>query len=64
VDGRLYDFGDDEQFLSTLDWALTHPTELREMGVRAHRRAAANTWDRYSEGLLSVFAPWMNTDGR
>jgi glycosyltransferase involved in cell wall biosynthesis len=60
VDGRLFGFGDDEQFLVTLDWALTHPTELREMGVKAHQRAAANTWERYSERLLSVFAPFMS----
>jgi len=57
VDGKLFDFGDDERFMATLDWALSHPAELREMGKRAGERAARSTWDRYSKALLAALKP-------
>jgi glycosyltransferase involved in cell wall biosynthesis len=53
VEGRLFDFGDDDQLAVVLDWALSHPTELAEMGVVAQKRAATWGWSEFTEEFLN-----------
>ncbi|MCI0746950.1 MAG: glycosyltransferase family 4 protein [Verrucomicrobia subdivision 3 bacterium] len=55
VEGRLFDYGDDDQLAATLDWALTHPTELREMGVAARRKALRCGWNEFETAFLHWF---------
>lgn len=39
VQGRLFEFGVDGELEGVLDWALSHPTALEEMGAAARERA-------------------------
>ncbi len=56
-EGRLFPFDDDEALMAVLDWALRHPTELAEMGRRAHLKAAEWTWPDYRR----AFAAWIQS---
>ncbi|HEV2394157.1 MAG TPA: glycosyltransferase family 4 protein [Verrucomicrobiae bacterium] len=60
VEGRLFDYGDDEQLGATLDWALTHPRELGLMGAGARRRALTWGWEQFSRGFLEWLEPLIN----
>jgi glycosyltransferase involved in cell wall biosynthesis len=53
VEGRLVDYGDDQALGSVLDWALSHPAELAEMGIRARTCAQARSWDLFAERFLN-----------
>jgi glycosyltransferase involved in cell wall biosynthesis len=55
-EGRLFPYGDDEALLTVLDWALSHPAELAEMGHRARVTAARWTWPAYRR----VFVEWLD----
>src|SRR5205085_2982082 len=35
TDGVLFDYGDQEQLANAIDWALSHPSELSELGKAA-----------------------------
>lgn len=55
VEGRLYDYGDDEHLATVLEWALTHPQQLAEMGQRARQRAHRWGWAEFSAAFLAWF---------
>lgn len=52
VEGRLFDYGADDQLAAVLEWALSHPTELAEMGVRGRERAMRWGWDEFGVAFL------------
>lgn len=52
-DGRLFDFGDDDQLGAVLEWALGHPEDLWEMGRAARLRAMQCTWQRFGDEFLN-----------
>jgi glycosyltransferase involved in cell wall biosynthesis len=54
-EGRLFQYGDDDALMTALDWALSHPAELAEMGSLARRKAAEWTWPDYR----TVFGEWV-----
>src|SRR5207244_11858004 len=52
AEGLLVDYGDQEQLTTALDWALSHPDELREMGKAASERVSKYNWEGYGERFL------------
>jgi glycosyltransferase involved in cell wall biosynthesis len=54
-EGRLFPYGDDDALMTALDWALSHPAELAEMGSLARRKAAEWTWPDYR----TAFGEWV-----
>ena len=57
VEGRLFDYGDDAGLATALEWALSNPTELADMGARARERARRWTWEDFGERFLK----WLET---
>jgi glycosyltransferase involved in cell wall biosynthesis len=57
AEGRLFDYGDEEQLASTLEWALSHPAELEQMGTRARERAMKSDWTNFA----ATFLPWISS---
>lgn len=57
VEGRLFNYGGDEQLASILEWALGHPRELALMGARARQKALMSGWDKFGQLLL----PWISS---
>jgi glycosyltransferase involved in cell wall biosynthesis len=57
VEGRLFNYGADEQLASILEWALGHPRELALMGTRARQKALTWGWDQFGEQFL----PWISS---
>lgn len=53
VEGRLFGFGDDDQLGSVLDWSLSHPDDLKEMGRAARIRAEECSWAHFGSSLVS-----------
>lgn len=56
-EGRLFPFGDDDALVTVLEWALSHPAELVEMGRLARRKAAEWTWPDYR----TAFGEWVQS---
>jgi glycosyltransferase involved in cell wall biosynthesis len=56
-DGRLFSYGDDDALMGVLDWALSHPSELAEMGGCARQKAAEWTWASYR----TAFGEWVES---
>jgi glycosyltransferase involved in cell wall biosynthesis len=52
VEGRLFDYADDDALAQALDWALGHPSDLRAMGRNASKRAASWTWDEHRKQFI------------
>jgi glycosyltransferase involved in cell wall biosynthesis len=59
VEGLLFNYGDQEELTKALDWALTHPTELAEMGRAASERVSRWSWNDYGEQLLNWLRPLL-----
>lgn len=59
VEGFLVNYADQEQLTAALDWALSHPTELAQMGRAASERVSKWTWDDYGERFLSWLRPLL-----
>ncbi len=59
VEGLLVDYGDQSQLISALDWALSNPAELQEMGRAAAGRAKKYTWEDYGERFLNWLRPLL-----
>jgi len=59
IDGLLVDYGKQDQLVAALDWALSHPQELREMGQNGQNRARQWTWDKYGERFLAWLKPLL-----
>jgi glycosyltransferase involved in cell wall biosynthesis len=57
VEGRLFNYGADEQLASILEWALSHPHELALMGARARQKALISGWDKFGQSFL----PWIGS---
>jgi starch synthase len=57
AEGLLVDYGDQDQLTTALDWALSHPAELREMGAGAAERATKWTWNDYAQRFLAWLRP-------
>ena len=57
VEGKLFDYGDDDKLATALDWALTHPAELQQMGVAARQRALSWGWDQFRDAFLDWIGP-------
>ncbi|RBP45328.1 glycosyltransferase involved in cell wall biosynthesis [Roseimicrobium gellanilyticum] len=51
-EARFFDAGEDEPLLTALDWALTHPGELEEMGRAGRKRVATWSWDMFENAVL------------
>lgn len=58
-EGLLVDYGDQDQLASALDWALTHPTDLVEMGKAAAERVSKWNWDGYGKRFLEWLRPLL-----
>jgi len=52
VEGKLFEYGDNEALGAALDWALTHARELQEMGATARERAQQCSWEFFAERFL------------
>jgi Glycosyltransferase len=57
VEGRLFNYGADEQLASILEWALGNPDELALMGLRARQKALVSGWDKFGQHFL----PWIKS---
>jgi hypothetical protein len=57
VEGRLFNYGADEQLASILEWALGHPRELALMRARARQKALMSGWDKFGQSFL----PWISS---
>ena len=55
IEGRLVDYGDDDQLATVLDQMLSRPDELREMGVRGRQKVCCWTWAQFGD----EFAAWI-----
>jgi glycosyltransferase involved in cell wall biosynthesis len=62
VEGKLFDYGDDEALGAALEWALTHPTELAEMGAAAKERAVECSWLNYTERFMAWIGSVVGSD--
>lgn len=52
-----------ELLAEKIDWAVTHPMELREMRVAARRRAELFTWERFRQGVVRSVQSYVPADG-
>ncbi|OLE97657.1 MAG: hypothetical protein AUG75_05680 [Cyanobacteria bacterium 13_1_20CM_4_61_6] len=59
VDGLLVDYADQDQLTSALDFALSNPEEMREMGEAAARHVSKFTWKDYGERLVAWVKPLL-----
>ena len=51
VEGRLFAYGDENELLKVLDWALSRPTDLCRMGKAAFETAQKATWAQFEEAF-------------
>jgi glycosyltransferase involved in cell wall biosynthesis len=59
VEGLLVDYGDQRQLASALNFALSNPAEMHEMGKAAAGRASKYTWRDYGDRLLTWLRPLL-----
>jgi len=59
VEGFSVDYGDQKQLATALDWALSHPSELLEMGKAAFERVRKYSWEDYGERFLNWLRPLL-----
>ena len=59
VEGFSVDYGDQKQLATTLDWALSHPSELLETGKAAFERVRKYSWEDYGERFLNWLRPLL-----
>ena len=59
VEGLLVDYDDQKQLATALDWALSHPSELLEMGKAAFERVRKYSWEDYGERFLNWLRPLL-----
>ncbi len=59
LEGRLFDYGNDDQLATVLDWALSHPHELEQMGAAARRRALSWGWRHFQDAFMSWVTPLL-----
>jgi starch synthase len=51
-EARFFEAGEDDALLAALDWALTNPKELEELGQAGRRRVAEWSWDKFENAVL------------
>lgn len=56
-EGLLFDYGNDEQLCAALDWSLSHPRELEEMGIHAQHRAFQWGWREFQKAFIGWALP-------
>jgi alpha-maltose-1-phosphate synthase len=61
IDGLLFNYGDEEQFVTALNWALSRPAELAGLGKTAAETARKRTWQDYGDELLAWMRPLLKT---
>jgi glycosyltransferase involved in cell wall biosynthesis len=59
VNGLLFNYGDEEQFATTLNWALSRPAELADLGKTAAATVRKRTWKDYGDELLGWMRPLL-----
>ena len=59
VEGFSVDYGDQKQLATALDWALSHPSELLEMGKAAFERVRKYSWEDYGDRFLNWLRPLL-----
>jgi len=59
VEGLLLDYGDQSQLVSALNFALSNPEEMHEMGKAAGKRASKYTWRDYGDRLVAWLRPLL-----
>jgi glycosyltransferase involved in cell wall biosynthesis len=52
AEARFYDAESDDALCEALEWALTHPGELEEMGRAGRRRVSAWTWRHFQNAVI------------
>jgi alpha-maltose-1-phosphate synthase len=57
VEGLLIDYGSDAQLTDALEWALSNPSTLQEIGAAAFRKARQWCWEDYAIDFLE----WLRT---
>jgi glycosyltransferase involved in cell wall biosynthesis len=57
-DGLLISYGADDELEGALDWAMTRPAELADMGRAASEKTRRLTWQSYGEKLVT----WLQTE--
>jgi glycosyltransferase involved in cell wall biosynthesis len=62
VDGLLFNYGDEEQFAASLNWALSRPAELARLGKAASHTVRKRNWQDYGEELLAWMRPLLKHD--
>ncbi len=62
VDGLLFNYGDEQEFATGLNWALSRPAELSGLGKAAAQTARKRTWKDYGEELLQWMRPLLKHD--
>jgi glycosyltransferase involved in cell wall biosynthesis len=55
-EGRLVDYGDNEQLMGALDNALSNPSGFQLMGELGRAKALSWTWDHYGKRFMSWLA--------
>ena len=58
-EARFFEAGEDEPLLAALDWALSHPDELEDMGRAGRHRVAAWSWDMFENSVLQQLRSLM-----
>ena len=56
-EGLLFDYGDDAQLENALDWALSNPSQLAEMGECARERVSGWSWEHFA----GKFRNWIGS---
>lgn len=60
--GKLFEAGNLNSCISTLDWAIHHPQELRVMAVNAQRHIQLNySWDHITSETLKLYTKLLNS---
>lgn len=60
-DAMLYEAQNDEALCRTLDHALRHSAELRQLGARGRSKARAWTWKSFEQKFMEAIRPMLHT---
>lgn len=63
--GMLFESGNLESCIRSLEWAIAHPEELAVMAKKAQRSVQMNySWDRITSETLKVYTTLLNSSER
>jgi starch synthase len=63
-DAMLYEAQNDEALCQTLDYALRHPAELRQIGDQGRSKARAWTWKSFEHKFMEAIRAMVHTAGQ